>query len=147
MPARAGSFFRKLDLWTACRCLVSSYPSFFSDMQTGEHRSGRCRVEHPPRLSEEDAQVTGETSHREEGISDPNGSRPAADFAAGLERSVGVERLYGWLTTSIPFSSSSSRPAITPARVRLTGTVGLIPTPWWGEPSFFRMSMPVQRSV
>ena len=30
---------------------------------------------------------------------------------------------YRWLTTSIPFSSSSSRPAITPARVRLTGTV------------------------
>ena len=38
-------------------------------------------------------------------------------------------RRYGWLTTSIPFSSSSSRPAATPARVRPAGTVGRIPTP------------------
>ncbi len=35
----------------------------------------------------------------------------------------------------MPASSTSSRPSITPFTVREAGTVGLMPTPWYGDPS------------
>jgi HEAT repeat protein len=47
-------------------------------------------------------------------------------------------------TTSIAFSSNSSRPAATAAIVRETGTVGMMPTPWCREPSCLSTFIPVQ---
>src|SRR5450755_830018 len=57
------------------------------------------------------------------------------------QQNVGARR--HCLSSDTARSRTSSRPAPTPACVRLTGTVGRIPTPWCWLPSCFSTFMPV----
>src|SRR5262249_23103749 len=80
----------------------------------------------------------------------PKGTIPggmALDALVVVCRELRTAAQRGARASSSAFSRTSSRPSAMPLMVRGTGWVGLMPTPWWREPSCLSTRMPVHTSV